>query len=181
MKQVILCVFILLVSANVFANDVDIKQLTKAAKKGDAEAQYQLGYSYYYGEGVRQNRKEAVYWYTKAAKLNHAEAQYLLAYSYHFGNSITQDYKQSIYWYTKAAEQGHANAQFDLGRYYDVGLGVPQDYKQAYMWYSLCFNQLPDTKKNTTRKLLNELEQKMTAAEITEARQMAAEWLAKHQ
>ena len=47
----------------------------KAAKQGDAEAQYQLGRMYELGLGVKVNLKEAMIWYRKAAKQGHKLAE----------------------------------------------------------------------------------------------------------
>ena len=43
--------------------------------QGDIEAQYNLGESYEYGEGVMKDYEEAVKWYLKAAKQGDEEAQ----------------------------------------------------------------------------------------------------------
>ena len=49
----------------------------KAAKKGDVEAQYQLGQMYAFGRGVQQDRELAAAWIHQAAA-NHAKAATLL-------------------------------------------------------------------------------------------------------
>ena len=46
-----------------------------AAEKGDAQAQYNLGWCYVNGDGVAKDLKQAVYWYRKAADQGHAEAK----------------------------------------------------------------------------------------------------------
>lgn len=43
------------------------KTLKPLAEDGNADAQYALGYMYYYGKGVPKNYQEAMYWMTKAA------------------------------------------------------------------------------------------------------------------
>ena len=47
----------------------------KAAKHGDAKAQYNLGVLYEKGDGVSKNLRKAVKWYLKAAEQAHQEAQ----------------------------------------------------------------------------------------------------------
>jgi uncharacterized protein len=54
-----------------------IKWTGRAARQGDAEAQYNLGMAYRDGEGVRQNRKHARNWLNKAAKQGSQEGFYL--------------------------------------------------------------------------------------------------------
>ena len=50
-------------------------RLKPEAEKGQADAQYAIGYMYYYGQGVVEDRKKAWYWITCAAKAGQADAQ----------------------------------------------------------------------------------------------------------
>ena len=87
-------------------------QVTKElAEGGDAEAQNNLGFMYYYGEGVPQDYKEATKWYRLSAEQGNAMAQYNLGNSYYNGEGVPQDYKEAVKWQRKAAEQGYANDQ----------------------------------------------------------------------
>ncbi|MDB4723205.1 sel1 repeat family protein [Akkermansiaceae bacterium] len=52
-----------------------VKWYRKAADQGNATAQYNLGLSYDYGEGVEKDAEEAVKWYRKAADQGIAAAQ----------------------------------------------------------------------------------------------------------
>lgn len=49
-------------------------RLTPEAKKGQPDAQYAIGYMYYYGQGVVEDRKKAWYWINQAAQAKQAEA-----------------------------------------------------------------------------------------------------------
>jgi TPR repeat protein len=49
-------------------------RLMPAAKAGNPEAQYAIGYMYYYGQGVIENRKKAWYWIALAAKAGQVDA-----------------------------------------------------------------------------------------------------------
>ena len=49
------------------------------AKNGDAEAEKNIGNSYFFGEGIAKDYTEAAIWYRKAALKGNAEAQYNLA------------------------------------------------------------------------------------------------------
>lgn len=49
-------------------------RLIPEAEKGNPEAQYAVGYMYYYGQGVVEDRKKAWYWMNAAAKAGHPEA-----------------------------------------------------------------------------------------------------------
>jgi septal ring-binding cell division protein DamX len=50
------------------------EQVREAAQDGDADAQYALGYMYYYGQNVTRNGKQARFWIGKAAAQNHQQA-----------------------------------------------------------------------------------------------------------
>ena len=46
----------------------------KAAEQGHANAQYELGWCYFLGQGVKENREEAKKWWKKAADQGHLSA-----------------------------------------------------------------------------------------------------------
>jgi len=46
----------------------------KAAEQGNADAQYDLGAMYNFGEGMEQDNAEAIKWFLKAAEQDHADA-----------------------------------------------------------------------------------------------------------
>ncbi len=50
-------------------------RLKPEAIKGNPEAQYAVGYMYYYGQGVVEDRKKAWFWINKAAALGQPDAQ----------------------------------------------------------------------------------------------------------
>ena len=55
-----------------------LRWLRRAAQRGDAKAQYNLGRAYAYGEDVRRNGTYAKKWLARAAKSGHAKARRLL-------------------------------------------------------------------------------------------------------
>jgi septal ring-binding cell division protein DamX len=50
------------------------EQVREAAQDGDADAQYALGYMYYYGQNVTRSGKQARLWIGRAAAQNHQQA-----------------------------------------------------------------------------------------------------------
>ena len=50
-------------------------RLKPEAEKGQPDAQYAIGYMYYYGEGVIEDRRKAWYWITRAAQADQADAK----------------------------------------------------------------------------------------------------------
>lgn len=51
------------------------EETRRAARTGNAQAQYALGYMYYYGKGVIADDKKAKYWFTAAALQGHPDAK----------------------------------------------------------------------------------------------------------
>lgn len=103
--------------------------------QNNAEAQYELGYCYFYGIGVKENRQEAIKWHQRAAENGYAKAQSLLAGRYHVGKYIEQDDAKAFYWYCKSAELGDVEGQYQLALFYEQGIEVAQNYQLAKEWY----------------------------------------------
>ncbi len=106
-----------------------------SAEQGDAAAQTNLGDAYDTGEGITQDKREAVRWWHKAAEQGNASAQYNLGIKYLNGEGVIQDQREAVRWYRKAAEQGNAAAQNTLGVAYWDGEGVTQDKREAVRWW----------------------------------------------
>ena len=62
------------------------------------------GYSYEYGKGVSQDKKQAVKFYAKAAELGGRYAMFALGKACHKGDGIAQDTEKALEWYKKAVE-----------------------------------------------------------------------------
>ena len=86
-----------------------------SAEQGDAEAQFNLGFCYDDGRGVKKDYGEAVKWYRKAAEQNFAPAQFNLGYCYANGQGVKKNLEEAVEWYRQAAEQNYTPAQSNLG------------------------------------------------------------------
>jgi SpoVK/Ycf46/Vps4 family AAA+-type ATPase len=91
---------------------------------------------YEYGEGVAEDKAEAVRWYRKAADQGNAQGQWYLGVMYGYGRGVAEDKAEAVRWYRKAADQGHRVAQNCLGWAFEQGLGVSADVSQAAKWYA---------------------------------------------
>ncbi|MGI9284402.1 MAG: SPOR domain-containing protein [Pseudomonadales bacterium] len=108
-----------------------------AAKKGLAEAQYNLAIMYATGTaGVKYNPATAAEWYQQAADQGLAEAQYNLGTMYGLGRGVARNDKLAADWLRKAADQGLIEAVFNLGVLYEHGQGVTRDSEKATAWYT---------------------------------------------
>jgi uncharacterized protein len=105
------------------------------AEAGDAEAQSNLGWAYYNGDGVVEDAVEAVKWFRRSAEQGNASGQNRLGVAYHYGTGVPKDVAEALAWYRRAADQGFVQAQLNLARTYNSGFGVRRDYRQAAGWY----------------------------------------------
>ena len=88
-----------------------IELFEMAAQRGNASAQYSLGFYYHNGShGLTQSSKRAIEYYTLAAEQGHASAQFNLGVSYYQGQGIETSFSKAREWLTKAAAQGQEDA-----------------------------------------------------------------------
>lgn len=106
-----------------------------AAEQGDIEAQNNLGFMFYNGNGVQKDYTEAARYWRLSAEQGNAEAQYNLASSYENGEGVPTDFAEALKWYKKSAEQGYASAQYALGCIYSNGDFVPRNMSEAVKWW----------------------------------------------
>ncbi|MBZ0260515.1 MAG: sel1 repeat family protein [Hyphomicrobiales bacterium] len=154
-----------------------LRIITPLAEKGDAEAQFVLGYMYETGHVAPQNSIEAAKWFRRAADSGDTIAQISLGRLYEKGKGVPQDYAEAKVLYAKAAAKGSARGHFRLAGLYRFGLGMPQDLVQAHMHFNLAaagFTILP------ARETRDEIAKSMTAAQLSEARRLAREWITAH-
>ena len=138
-----------------------VKSYRKAAERGDAQGQYDLGKCYEAGFGMAKDPFEAVKWYRKAAENGHAEAMMELGKHYLLGRLFPADHALALEWLKKAASKlerqkayekavgcyfmaaflGNAWGQFNLGYCFYHGEGLSQDYNDAVTWYRLAAYQ----------------------------------------
>ena len=111
-KQLLIAT-ILLLSSGAYGQSFEETKLL--AEQGDANAQYNLGNMYIYGNGVPENDVEAVKWHRLAAAQGHAGAQFNLGIHHTNGKGVAQNHMEAVKWYRLAAAQGLANAQYNLG------------------------------------------------------------------
>jgi len=105
-------------------------QMTTASpgEKMDADAAYNLGAYYDFGERGIQNAVEAAKWYALAAGEGHAKAQSSLGLFYENGIGVAKDLAKAAELYRLAGIQGDDVAQLNLGIMTTRGEGVPENY-----------------------------------------------------
>lgn len=107
----------------------------RAALRGHASAQNNLGILYENGQGVEEDLEEAVKWYRMAAEQGDATGQNNLGLMLDNGRGVAQDFTEAAKWFRLSAEQGDSSGQNNLGTMYEKGHGVEKDEAEAVKWY----------------------------------------------
>ena len=113
-------------------------KLNLAASRGDAEAQWEIGYLHEFGAMDKSgnvlttvNLPIAMRWYEASAVQGNRDAQSALSNILSSGGEIEPDFPLAIYWAKKAVAQGDWSAAFNLGTIYR-DLAKPT---VAFRWY----------------------------------------------
>ena len=107
----------------------------KAAERGDAQAQFELGQSLLQTfNGNPEETAVAVRWLRKSAISGNTDAMVALGRLSKTGVGVLQSYVQSLEWIQTAAYKGNPEGMLELGRLYRDGVAVPKDSVQAYIW-----------------------------------------------
>ena len=123
----------------------------RAARKGNKNAQYNMGVRYYRGEdGITKDYSQAVAWFTKAAEQGSADAANVLGICYEKGHGVEQSYTMAVKWYRKAVAQNNTYAIRNLGICHLFGRGVEKSEFRAVR----LFNQAAVKKDATAQFFL---------------------------
>ncbi|MBB6637629.1 ankyrin repeat domain-containing protein [Cohnella thailandensis] len=110
---------------------ISLQQLTRLAESGNADAQYDLGLYYLYGEGAQKDVAKGAFWTLKAAEQGLVDAQTMAAALYYDGTGVPESKERSIYWHYRAAQQGDVSSMAFVGIAYSIGEGVDKDDAKA--------------------------------------------------
>jgi TPR repeat protein len=81
------------------------------AEDGDADAQYNIGWMYLNGYGLRINDGVALEWWQKASQQGHSDASFSIGMLYSLGEGeVSKDSDKAIDYYLLAADDGHEDA-----------------------------------------------------------------------
>jgi len=139
----------------------------RAAERGNARAQFDLGLMYANGDGVEKNEALALMWFNRAAQNNFskalnvtkvatvnetsqkfkfaqeaakrgdARAQFDLAMMYKNGEGVTRNERLAFNYFHKAARKNHSEAKFQMGLCFAEGKGVKKQSQLARYWFKL--------------------------------------------
>lgn len=104
----------------------------KAAEGGNADAQYDVGFSAF----IAEKYEEAVFWLEKAVAQNHPASMLIMAEMLSQGNcAVVKDESKAFQYYKKSAELGNLLSMYRVGRCYYFGQGTAIDYQLAFRWF----------------------------------------------
>jgi len=129
----------------------------KAAKAGNAEAQFRLGVMYGNGDGVGLDYEQARAWFEKAIVQGHENATITLAWMYANGTGVEVDEQRARELYLEAAGKGSAKAQYVVATMFRFAqYGLKKDMEAAVQWYVKAADQGMPTAQFALGKLLME-------------------------
>lgn len=117
----------------------EFKFYQEGAEKGDARAQYCVGWCYANGHGVKRDLRKAKEFYEKAAQKDLPEAWYNLGILYDRRAEYEINEDEAFQCYLKAAEKGFSRALYMLGFYYKNGIAVTENYETAINYFEKAY------------------------------------------
>lgn len=105
-----------------------VKEWREPAKKGDPDAQFNMGQAYKLGRGVKQDLNLAADWYQRAAKQGHLQAADSLGHLYHYQGKV----KEALPYLETSSARGEPRAQYLLATELFNGVNAPKDWVRAY-------------------------------------------------
>ena len=154
---------------------MDINNLTKAAKSGQAGAQFYLATKYQQGKDVKQDNAQAFTWYKAAADQGLSPAQLNVGRMLADGIGTKKDEALARKYFEKAASHGDNRASFNLA----VMEEQKKNYVGAYQWYELSTRDgMLDNKVITLSEgKKTALAANLTQEQIRQARDRADKWI----
>lgn len=119
----------------------DVSELESLAKRGDADAQFELGLRMITGQDMKKDEAAGLQWMEKAANQKHLRAQFVMGSLFEDGVGVKKDESKAVDWYRKSADNGFAPAQFAMAMAYDLGRGIKQDPAKATEWLQKAADQ----------------------------------------
>lgn len=80
------------------------------AEAGNAQAQFNIGWMYANGYGLRLNEESAFNWWRKAADQDHPDALHAIALAYLHGEGVDKDKVKGFEWLIRSAKHGDDDA-----------------------------------------------------------------------
>ena len=116
-------------------SQIPLEEVQQAAQDGNAAAQAELGYRYYWGQGLSKSVDDAAYWFNLAAAQKNAYAERGLGMISLYGELGEASIDEAILHFEKAAKKDDASASNYLGAIYSGVYGGEKNLDLAIKWY----------------------------------------------
>ena len=133
--------------------DIAVGYYLKAAEFDETEAQFNLGYALFNGEGIKQDYPSAAMWFKRAANKQYPKAEYNLSFCYMHGKGVPCDYDKALQLLLSAAKHGLQAAQITLAECYERGVLVEQNIAESNRWKEVATE--PQKNENDTDEHLD--------------------------
>ena len=154
------------------------------ADKDDPVAEFEVGKSFYFGNGVPQDYSLALFWYKKSAQQGNNDAEFNVASMYEQGEGTPQNYAKAIFWYRKAADDGHPASMWNLAEMYRAAKGMPKNDVEAYFWMDIALSvrweNMDPKYRSTLTDERDQLASQLNAAAIRQVQERAQQWAKNH-
>ena len=84
--------------------------LQRGCEMNNSHSLFALGFCFYSGDGVQQDKEHAFQLFQRASELGNIRATYSLGVCFGFGKGVTKNEEEAICFYRQAASQGERNA-----------------------------------------------------------------------
>ena len=154
---------------------MDIHSLAKAAKAGQAGAQFYLATKYQNGKDVAKDERQAFAWYKAAADQGISAAQLNVGRMLADGIGTKKDEVLARQYFEKAASRGDNRASFNLA----VMEEQKKNYIGAYQWYELSTRDgmLDNKVISLSEGKKTALAANLSPEQIRQARDRADKWI----
>ncbi len=109
--------------------------LAHKARRGDAEAQFNLGCAYESGQGLPVLESEAARWFNRAASGGHTDAMIRMGELRLDGEGVERDPAEALRLFSAAARAGDPRGQFAKGICCLYGYGLMKDSEMAVRYF----------------------------------------------
>ena len=131
MKNKKLFITLIFIAFSIKAQDVN--QLTKDCNKGNGEACFKVGESYYFGKNnAERNYKKAAEFYEKACNSGQAEGCFRAGKMYNDSKGVDKNYNKASELFAKACDGGHVRGCNLTGMLFFNGFVGKKDGKNDY-------------------------------------------------
>ncbi|MDO6505990.1 tetratricopeptide repeat protein [Colwellia sp. 4_MG-2023] len=144
MRQLSIITFLMVFSFsfNAFSQSTAFDTMTRLAEKGIPTQQYNLGFSYFYGQGgVPQNTEKGLFWLNKAAEGNSAAVHYKIGRLYETGQIFNKDLNKAFEYYLLSGQGGDPYGLTNLSVMYIEGKGVEKNIEEGIKWAEKAANK----------------------------------------